>query len=117
MMGLLLVGGIAERGSLFLEIILLHDGIEVAVAESIGIVVRDFVGGADVALGASLVAAVVFIGEEEVELDLGVVNGVSADYFVEVVPLVHYLCVLGDTWSHGFLEEGPEGLDELLFVH
>lgn len=110
MMDLLLGGGIADRGPLFFEVILLHDGIEVAVAESIGIV-GDLVRGADVALGASLVAAVVFIGEEEVELDLGVVNGICADYFVEVVPFVHDFCVLGDTRSHRFLEEGPEGLD------
>lgn len=112
---MLLFGGcivsIVEHGPLFFKGILLHDSIEVAVPEAIGVVICDLVGRADVALGSSLIVAVVFIGKEEVELDLGVIDRICADYFVEVVPFVHYLCVLGHAWRHGFLEEGFEGLD------
>ena len=36
----------------------------------------------------------IFVGEEKIEVDLGVVDGVGGNHFVEVVPLSHDLLVL-----------------------
>lgn len=50
---LLFIGIAVEEGSLLLEVILIHDGVEVTVAEPVGIVC-DLVGRSDIAFGARL---------------------------------------------------------------
>jgi hypothetical protein len=113
----LLISSAGEERALLLKIILIHNGVEIAVSEAIG-VIGDLGGGADVVLGAGLRAVgVVFIGEEEVELDLGVVDGVAADDLIEVVPLPHHLVVAADVRHHRLFEEGLEGLHEFPLRH
>jgi hypothetical protein len=99
---MLLFGGvIAEEGALLLETILVHYGIEVTVSEAVVVVIGYFVGGANVGLGSLLLRiGVVFIGEKEVELDLGVVDGVRTYYLVQMVPLPHYVVVLAHVGPH-----------------
>ena len=81
-----------ERPFLF-EIILVHYRVEVTVSKAVRVVVGYFVGGANVVLGALGAVGVILIGKEEVELDLGVVDWVRTDYFIQMVPLSHYLVV------------------------
>ncbi len=89
---------VAQERPLLFEVIFVHDGVEVTVAKAVGVVVVGyFVGGADVVLGA---VGVILIGEEEVELDLGVVDWIRTDYFVQVVPLSHHLVVTTHVRTH-----------------
>lgn len=37
-----------------------------------------------------------FVGEEKIELHLGIVDRLRADYFVEMAPFAHDLIVLGN---------------------
>jgi hypothetical protein len=112
----LLVGGVGSDGRAFLfELRLLHDDIEVAVSKLV--VFGYFVGGADGVLAAFGVAVGVFVGEKEVKLYLGIVDGIGVYYLAEVVPFTHHLFVLGNEGHNGFLEEGTEGLHQLSFSH
>ena len=103
---LLFIGVARQEGAFLFEIILIHDGIEIAVSEAIG-VFCNFIRGADIGLWAWWV---IFIGEQQVELDLGVVDRVGTDDLVEMVPLTHHVVVVADEGSDWFLEKGLKGL-------
>ena len=81
-----------ERAFLF-EIIFVHDGVEVTVSKAVGVVIGYFVRGANVVFRALQTIGVILIGQEKVELDLGVVDWIRTNYFIQMVPLSHYLVV------------------------
>jgi hypothetical protein len=51
-----------------------------------------------------------FVGEEEIEFDLWIVDWIGVDNFTEMIPLSDYLFVLWDVGRNRFLEEGTESL-------
>lgn len=85
-------------------------------AEAVARLFRDFPVGVDVLL-AGFGGGWVFVGQQQVELDLRVIYGVRPDYLVEVVPLAHDFLVLGQVRGHRPLEKRPEGLYQFAFPH
>ena len=63
------------------------------------------------------VVSVDLVGEEKIELDLRVVNRVTADDFVQVVPLAHDLGIIRHKGENLSIEKGFKGLNYLFLAH
>lgn len=85
-----------------------HNGVEVAISKLVR-VLWYFIRRADVVLTAFRVVA--FVSEQEINLNLWIVDRIWVDDLAKVVPLSHYLFVLWDIGSYGFLEEGAKSFD------
>ena len=56
------------------------------------------------------------IGQQDVELDLAVVDGLARDQPAEVLPLVHHPIVVRHVRADRLVEEGLECLHQFLLV-
>ncbi len=52
----------------------------------------------------------VLVGQQKIELDLRVIDGISADDLVEVVPFPHDLLVAGQLRGHCLLKKSAKRL-------
>ena len=64
-----------------------------------------------------LASSTSFVCKKKVELNLRVINGITADDFVEMIPLPHDLVVAGNEGKNLPIEEGLESLNDLFLTH
>ena len=64
-----------------------------------------------------LTSSTSFVCKKKVELNLRVINGITADDFVEMIPLSHDLVVAGNEGKNLPIEEGLESLNDLFLTH